>query len=151
MIVAVAVALAALVLNALAALVGGWAWWQVRAAARVLDRCCARARPPRSRSPRSPASRPRSAHRPDDGLFWVYALLPVAVSFVAEQLRVGRHAELDARGIETAQAVGALPEPSRPARVARSCAARWGSWRSRRPRVLPGAARAGDGDWVSNT
>ena len=27
-------------------------------------------------------------HEPDDGLFWLYALVPVAVGFVAEQLRI---------------------------------------------------------------
>ena len=47
---------------------------------------------------------------PDDGLFWLYALLPVAVSFVAEQLRlVSAQMVLDARELEDAQAVGALP------------------------------------------
>ena len=49
--------------------------------------------------------------RPDDGLFWLYALLPVAVGFVAEQLRARRaQTVLDARGLEDAQAVGRCPE-----------------------------------------
>ena len=48
--------------------------------------------------------------RPDDGLFWVYALVPVFVSFVAEQLRaVSAQAVLDDRDLEDAQAVGRLP------------------------------------------
>src|SRR4051794_4316456 len=48
---------------------------------------------------------------PDDSLYWLYALLPVAVSFVAEQLRlVSAQMVLDARDLENAQAVGALPE-----------------------------------------
>lgn len=48
---------------------------------------------------------------PADGLFWLYALLPVAVSFVAEQLRlVSAQMVLDARELPDAQAVGALPE-----------------------------------------
>jgi hypothetical protein len=48
---------------------------------------------------------------PDDNLYWLYALLPVAVGFVAEQLRlVSAQAVLDARGLEDAQAVGRLPE-----------------------------------------
>lgn len=47
---------------------------------------------------------------PADGLYWLYALLPVAVSFVAEQLRLASaQLVLDARGLEDAQAVGALP------------------------------------------
>jgi hypothetical protein len=46
---------------------------------------------------------------PDDGLFWLYALLPLAVSFVAEQLRiVSAQTELDARGLESAQAMRGL-------------------------------------------
>ena len=46
---------------------------------------------------------------PGDGLFWLYALLPLAVSFVAEQLRiVSAQTELDARGLETAQAMRGL-------------------------------------------
>ena len=48
---------------------------------------------------------------PASGLFWLYALLPVAVSFVAEQLRVASaQAVLDHRGLPDAQAVGELDE-----------------------------------------
>jgi hypothetical protein len=48
---------------------------------------------------------------PADGLYWLYALLPVAVSFVAEQLRVtAAQAVLDARDLEDAQAVGELDQ-----------------------------------------
>jgi hypothetical protein len=47
---------------------------------------------------------------PDDSLYWLYALLPVAVSFVAEQLRlVSAQMVLDARDLEDGQAVGRLP------------------------------------------
>jgi hypothetical protein len=46
---------------------------------------------------------------PADGLYWLYALLPVAVGFVAEQLRLASaQLVLDARGLEDAQAVGRL-------------------------------------------
>jgi hypothetical protein len=52
-----------------------------------------------------------SGLKPDDGLYWLYALLPVAVGFVAEQLRaVSAQTVLDVRGLEDAQAVGRLPE-----------------------------------------
>lgn len=52
-----------------------------------------------------------SGLHPDDGLYWLYALLPVAVGFVAEQLRLASaQTVLDARGLEDAQAVGRLPE-----------------------------------------
>ena len=48
---------------------------------------------------------------PDDGLYWLYALLPLAVSFVAEQLRVtAADTVLDDAGLPNAQAVGELDE-----------------------------------------
>jgi hypothetical protein len=48
--------------------------------------------------------------RPDDGLHYLYGLLPLAVSFVAEQLRLAAaDTVLEARGLESAQAVGELP------------------------------------------
>jgi hypothetical protein len=47
-----------------------------------------------------------------DRLFYLYALLPLAVAFVAEQLRVASaQMILDQRGLPDAQAVGSLPEP----------------------------------------
>ena len=49
--------------------------------------------------------------RPDDGLFWLYALLPTAIGFFAEQFRLlSAQTVLEARGIPDARAVGALPE-----------------------------------------
>jgi hypothetical protein len=48
---------------------------------------------------------------PHDQLFYLYALLPLAVAFIAEQLRVASaQGVLDQRGLADAQAVGALPE-----------------------------------------
>jgi hypothetical protein len=56
---------------------------------------------------------------PDDNLFYLYALLPLAVSFVAEQLRViSAQTILDRRDLEDAQAVGALPAAEQHAVVA---------------------------------
>lgn len=44
-------------------------------------------------------------------LFYLYALLPLAVAFVAEQLRVAAaQTILDQRGLEDSAAVGRLPE-----------------------------------------
>ncbi len=44
-------------------------------------------------------------------LFYLYALLPLATGFVAEQLRVvSAQTILDQRGLADAQAVGALPD-----------------------------------------
>jgi hypothetical protein len=49
--------------------------------------------------------------RPADNLYWLYALLPVAIGFVAEQLRiVSAEQVLENRGLPDAKAAGALPE-----------------------------------------
>jgi len=56
---------------------------------------------------------------PSDGLFYLYALLPLAIAFVAEQLRVtAAETVLDQRGLENAQAVGGLPEAEQQALLA---------------------------------
>lgn len=48
---------------------------------------------------------------PHDDLFYLYALLPVAVAFIAEQLRIATaQTVLDARGLADARAVGREPE-----------------------------------------
>jgi hypothetical protein len=48
---------------------------------------------------------------PADDLFWLYAVLPVAVAFVAEQLRAAAaQGVLDARDLEDGAAVGRLDE-----------------------------------------
>ena len=52
-----------------------------------------------------------AGYRPADELFWLYALLPVAIGFVAEQLRIASAEQvLENRDLPDAQAVGALPE-----------------------------------------
>lgn len=46
---------------------------------------------------------------PRSGLFWLYMLLPIAVSIIAEQLRIATaQYVLDRRGLEDAEAVGRL-------------------------------------------
>lgn len=53
-----------------------------------------------------------------DHLFYLYALLPLAVAFVAEQLRaVSAQAVLDQRDLPDAAAVGSLPEAEQRALV----------------------------------
>jgi hypothetical protein len=48
--------------------------------------------------------------QPSNRLFYLYALLPVAIGFVAEQLRViSADQVLESRGLEDAAAVGRLP------------------------------------------
>jgi hypothetical protein len=52
-----------------------------------------------------------SGARPDDGLFWLYALLPSGINLFAEQFRLtAAQTVLDARELEDASAVGQLPE-----------------------------------------
>lgn len=97
-------------LSGLAALIGGWAWWQLRPARAfwVVLRASQAAVVLLAAVAGVGAA---IGHRPHDGLFWVYALVPVAVGVVAEQLRiVSAQAVLDDREIESAQAVGALSE-----------------------------------------
>jgi hypothetical protein len=93
-------------LSAAAAAAGAWAWWQVRPARGfwVALRAGQAAAVALALTAGVGAA---LGHRPDDGLFWVYALIPVGVNVVAEQLRVlSAQAVLDARGIEGAQALG---------------------------------------------
>jgi hypothetical protein len=53
-----------------------------------------------------------SPHHRASGLHLLYGLVPIAVSFVAEQLRIASaQMVLDSRGFEDAAAVGKLPEP----------------------------------------
>jgi len=48
---------------------------------------------------------------PHEHLFYLYALLPLAVAFIAEQLRVASaQTVLDQRGLAGAEAVGELPQ-----------------------------------------
>ncbi len=47
----------------------------------------------------------------DESLFYLYALLPLAIGFIAEQLRVASaQTILDQRGLAGSEAVAALPE-----------------------------------------
>jgi hypothetical protein len=104
----VAAALVTAVLNGVAGLVAGllwwrvqpqpWAWWPIRAGqiAAVLLAVVG-------------GVQAISGEKPDDGLFYLYALLPMAVGFVAEQLRLASaQTVLDARDLDDAQAVGKL-------------------------------------------
>jgi hypothetical protein len=60
-----------------------------------------------------------AGHYSSDRLFYLYALLPLAVAFVAEQLRVAAaQTILDQRDIPNAQAVGLLGEGEQHAVVA---------------------------------
>lgn len=60
-----------------------------------------------------------AGHYSSNQLFYLYALLPLAVAFVAEQLRIAAaQTILDQRDLPDAQAVGELPEAEQHAIVA---------------------------------
>ena len=108
--VATLTALLAAVLNSVAGGVAGWLWWRVdprpwawalirvgQAAAVALAVVAGAAYV--------------SGSDPEDGLFWLYAVLPVPIGFFAEQFRaLSARTVLDARGLDDAAAVGALSE-----------------------------------------
>ena len=108
--VAVAAALAVAALNAVAALFGAWRWWTVAPSRAfwVLARAGQAAAIALALVAGVGAV---TGFHPADGLFWLYALLPVAVGFVAEQFRAASaQTVLDARGLDDAHAVGRLDE-----------------------------------------
>ena len=97
-------------LNAVAALYGAWCWWAVRPSRAfwVLVRAGQAAAVGLAVVAGIGAV---TGFAPADSLFWLYALLPLAVGFVAEQFRLAAaQAVLDARDLEDAQAVGRLDE-----------------------------------------
>lgn len=60
-----------------------------------------------------------TGHKSSDGLFYLYALLPLAIAFVAEQLRLScAQTILDRHELPDAQAVGKLPEAEQHSLVA---------------------------------
>jgi len=106
----VAGALAVAVLNAIPSLLGGWRWYRGEAshAFWVLLRIGQGSALVLAILAGSLAA---AGHYSSDRLFYLYALLPLAVAFVAEQLRVASaQTILDQRDLPDAQAVGALPE-----------------------------------------
>ncbi|MFL5844593.1 MAG: hypothetical protein ACJ762_07870 [Solirubrobacteraceae bacterium] len=95
--------------SALAALAGAWAWWQVRPA-RVFWLLLRGSQGAAVLLAGAAGVAAALGRRPDDGLFWVYALIPIGVNFVSEQLRVvSAQTVLDSREIESAQALGERP------------------------------------------
>jgi hypothetical protein len=108
--VAEVIALLAAVVNLLAGALGAWRWWTVDPSQAFWILC----RAGQGLAVVQAAAAGLLAalgFDPADGLYWLYALLPVAVSFVAEQLRVSAaQAVLDDAGLEDAQAVGRLDE-----------------------------------------
>jgi hypothetical protein len=103
-------AVATLAVNGVAGAYAALRWWQVRPASAVW---------PLLRAGQAVAVAQAvvagllaiAGFHPPDGLYWLYALLPVAIGFVAEQLRiVSAEQVLENREIPDAKAVGVLPE-----------------------------------------
>ena len=107
---ALAAAWATAVVSGLAAVVGAFSWWQVRQSRAfwVLARGAQAVAIVQALVAGVLAV---LSFDPGDGLYWLYALLPVAVGFFAEQLRVvSTEQVLERLGLEGADAVRALPE-----------------------------------------
>jgi hypothetical protein len=114
----VAGALAVAVLNAIPALYGAWRWYagQASRAFWILLRI---GQGSALAFAIVVGSLALAGKYSSDNLFYLYALLPLAVAFVAEQLRVtSAQAVLDRRELPDAQAVGELPEAEQQAVVA---------------------------------
>jgi hypothetical protein len=108
--VAEVVALVTAVTNLLTGVFGAWRWWVVEPS-RAFWVLCRTGQAFAVVQAAVAGVLAALGFDPADGLYWLYALLPVAVSFVAEQLRVtAAEAVLDARDLEDAQAVGKLDE-----------------------------------------
>jgi hypothetical protein len=108
--VALAAAWAATVVNGVAGLVGAVAWWRVRESRAfwVLVRAGQAVAIAQAVVAGVLAL---LGFDPDDGLYWLYALLPVAIGFFAEQLRiVAAEQVLERLGLEGSEGVRSLPE-----------------------------------------
>ncbi len=101
---------AVLAANAVAGAFAGWRWWLVSPSQAVW---------PLLRAGQALAVGQAAVagglfalgYEPGDGLYWLYALLPVAIGLIAEQLRIASAEQvLENRGLPDAQAVGTLPE-----------------------------------------
>jgi hypothetical protein len=108
--VAEVVALVTAVTNLLAGAFGAWRWWVVEPS-RAFWVLCRAGQAAAIAQAGAAGVLAALGFDPADGLYWLYALLPVVVSFVAEQLRIAAaQAVLDARELPDAQAVGRLDE-----------------------------------------
>ena len=108
--VAEVVALVTAVTNLVAGAFGAWRWWLVEPS-RAFWVLCRAGQALAVVQAAVAGVLAALGFDPAAGLYWLYALLPVAVSFVAEQLRVtAAEAVLDARNLEDAKAVGELDE-----------------------------------------
>ncbi len=106
----VAGALAIAVLNALPALFGGWCWYHDQSS-RAFWLLLRVAQGGAVLFAVAVGVLAAAGHTSTEKLFYLYALLPLAVAFVAEQLRIASaQTILDQRGLQSAAEVGTLPE-----------------------------------------
>jgi hypothetical protein len=115
-------AIAVAVLNALAGVLGGWLWYvgvpNVRGA-RAFWMLLRVGQGSALTLALAVGSLAAAGNYPRERLFYLYALLPLAVAFIAEQLRaVSAQTVLDQRDLADAAAVGQLPEDEQRALVA---------------------------------
>ena len=104
------VALTVALLNVASAAVGAWRWYRVEESRAfwLLLRVAQASAFVLAVLAGGVAAAGRTA---DDGLFYVYALTPLAVGLIAEQLRLASaETVLEGRGLPDAAAVGSLPE-----------------------------------------
>ncbi|HEY4895102.1 MAG TPA: hypothetical protein VII01_03355 [Solirubrobacteraceae bacterium] len=102
-------------LNAAAALIGGWLWYrgeEGEGRGPVIFWLMLRVGQGSALTLAiAVGSLAAAGKRPSEDLFYLYSLLPLAVAFMAEQLRAtSAQAVLDQRGLADAHAVGQLPE-----------------------------------------
>ena len=109
--VVVAGALAVAALNALPGVLGGWRWYRCEPS-RAFWLLLRVGQGSALALALAVGSLAVAGKYSSDRLFYLYALLPLAVGFVAEQLRViSAQTILDRRDLADAQAVGGLSEP----------------------------------------
>jgi hypothetical protein len=110
----VACALAVAGLNAISGLLGGWLWYLGRPSLRGARSFWLLLRIGQGSAltlALAVGSLAAAGNYSRDHLFYLYALLPLAVGFIGEQLRIASaQTVLDQRGLAGAQAVGTLPE-----------------------------------------
>ena len=100
----------AIAVNAAAGLYGAWLWWRVTPSSAWFWRLL-RGGQAVVVIQAALGGVLELMHHKAPGLHVLYGILPLLVAFIAEQLRLAAaHMVLDARGYESAQQVGELPE-----------------------------------------
>jgi hypothetical protein len=111
-------ALVVAALNAVTALLGAWRWYREQAS-RAFWVCLRVGQVAALVFVGGVGVLAAAGKYPSENLFYLYAVLPLAIAFVAEQLRVASaQTILDQHDLEDAQAVGELAQPEQLALVA---------------------------------